>query len=67
MMIHAVCGLTLGEIESRLPYAHGLHWQALWWLRENAARQLAAIFAPIPVIRLLRPGVAEPSPAARVL
>jgi len=66
MMVHAMSGLALGEIHTRLPFAAGLHWQGLWWERENARRQLAAIFAPIPVIRLLRPGVTD-RPAARVL
>lgn len=54
MMIHAVSGATLGEID-RMPFAAGLHWCALWWQAENARRQLAA-FSKVPEIRLLRRG-----------
>ena len=57
MMVHEISGEPLGKIDAQLPFACGLHFVALWWLRENARRQLNA-FGKVPVIRLLRPGPA---------
>lgn len=67
MMVAEISRHAPGDITTLLPYAHGLHYQALWWLRENARRQLAAVWGRIPEIRLFRFGSAAAHPARATL
>jgi len=43
MMVASITHLSAAEITREMPYAHGLHFCALWWMEFDARRRMSSL------------------------
>jgi hypothetical protein len=55
MMVASITHQSAAEITTAMPYAHGLHFCALWWMEFDARRRMSSL-GECPGIVLRVPG-----------